>query len=930
MTASDPGAANHPSDLNTLLDTVRNLSRETRELAEHPSPGTELTVAANTTPEAIKTTIAARRSALSRASKQLQEARDQLEQRVRREMAAVEDALRPMRKAVERMEELVWTVNLYLGRDEQLVTLLDGDPAPAHTPISVRQMVLSMDEETTIAAESGGIDFRDVESFDRWVSQSANLQRVLPEPRGVVVLVPRRRGRDYGEPMLNSVLNSENKRSYWLIRNGARLFRMSTDFTVGDLLTPARHEFESYFTEFRYSTDTRSSERVPLEPGSAAWLRAEEQADARRRHYMRAALILQGLVDRTTVFAPLPAERVSLLDPASYDAGHVQLVCDAENTLTTGRTPFYQWLAERNRQLRPGMRIIGAFNLGVFTSLRSRERWDYDKHERLWPQRAENPPASTPHVIDERTADGGFLFRYARTEEVRSRGPYGGTEYRSPKTRASCVIYPDDLFILPIDLVTIEEMRDYLDARSERHAYLEMLPLLKSAIAAKEAEVEQERPFRELLAAQIVLAHDVDHVEAESAVGDLVTWWKHTTKHYRPLVAAAHRALERRAVREIVAEFAAARAASAQAAREAFRDTAAVEQLRTLVPDAMIIARTRAGGYVVLAPQPRSYPAPLARTGVWVREYTAGKTVRNLHQEDWVLPTQARLDKWIVLWQADAWTDWNLAASRADNLTDPEIGALLVMLRDAGVAHMHDAYDDTAQRRLRRRTGVPAVIACDHEKGRPGLHMYFDGGDTYDTPERLLTGTIPLAAMLVVGATWRRGQGNTVRITVEDNPCWRQWGMYHHGPDGDISPPWERQTLLWADEGAVERYRAQAVGRRADLNRAAALRDTAMDAYRVVVDAWEKRAEDAAYQRFLDDYRDPELWEGHRKTILRKLNYPHRSSHQDSLHHLLCRVVEDGHDLAGHTVATAASLLGENLSLPADILHLPVALDPST
>lgn len=57
-----------------------------------------------------------------------------------------------------------------------------------------------------------------------------------------------------------------------------------------------------------------------------------------------------------------------------------------------------------------------------------------------------------------------------------------------------------------------------------------------------------------------------------------------------------------------------------------------------------------------------------------------------------------------------------------------------------------------------------------------------------------------------------------------------------------------------------------------------ALWNRAWAAAQAVEAAWRKAAEHAAYRRFLEDYADPDLWEGHRKPL--KLTYPHSSSGQ--------------------------------------------------
>jgi hypothetical protein len=910
-------------DLPTVLAELHRLTDEARTLAEQSQPGT-VVATRSASPDIVKTQVAEQRAVLIHKMTELKAQRDALETHLRREMAAAHAALEPMRKHVARLEEMVWTVNLYLGRDEEITTLLDGAPAPAATPICVRQMVLSMDEESTIAADQGGMDFRDLTTFDAWVTEPEHLQQVLPELRGVVVLVPRRHGRDYGDPLVTAKFNEENRRSYWLIRNGDRLFRMSTDFPVGHRLTPTREEFQTFFTESRFNPETSCHERVPLEPGSSAWLRAEEAADIQRRHYMRAALILQGLIDRTTVFAPLPDPQASVLRPESYDAGHVRLICDAENTITTGLIPFYQWLAERNQTLRPGMRVVGAFNSEEFSGLRSREAGSYGEHERLRPPRTNAPSSGDIHVIEDRREDGGLVIRYGRTDEVYTRDRYGYTEYRAPQVRASCVLYPTDKFVLPIDLVTIEEMRQYINSRTERHTYAHMLPLLLAAIGVKQAERAAEAPFLKLLAAQIALTYDVDPVEATAAVPELVTWWKHTTWHYRPLIKGDDPDTEARAVKAITNEFAARRYAAQQAALHAERDAGIVARLREEIPDALLIARPRSGGYLVLTPQPRSYPEAIAARNLYVQEHKAGTSGRVLDKREWVIPARSRIDRWTILWSSTAWENWNLAGRKAINLTDPEITHLIERLREHAAAH--STIVNLPVGRCSELTGTPVLISCHTDlTGRAALRCYLDHGQSAQPPQRLLTERIPSAYARMLRLNWHRGVGAAIDYDINERAYDKGFDTRRPWDTDEIRPPWHEETVLWSAP-EVQRLHQQARTIREAEDRAAELRGRARKVIAAVRDAWEARAEQAAYARFLDDYRDPGLWEGHRKTLT-GLQFPYH--HHRGLSLLLNRLVEDGHDLDGHTVETAVTLLDEDVPLPDDILDLPLTRQPT-
>jgi hypothetical protein len=68
-------------------------------------------------------------------------------------------------------------------------------------------------------------------------------------------------------------------------------------------------------------------------------------------------------------------------------------------------------------------------------------------------------------------------------------------------------------------------------------------------------------------------------------------------------------------------------------------------------------------------------------------------------------------------------------------------------------------------------------------------------------------------------------------------------------------------------------------------------------ASRAVLEAYKQRKEKEAYNKFLTEFGDPDLWEGHKKT-LKAMDYP--KSHE--LEFLLRRLVERGHNIYGRTI----------------------------
>jgi len=45
-----------------------------------------------------------------------------------------------------------------------------------------------MDEETTLYTEEGGIDFKNLDAFDKWLCEPKHLQQILPETKGIIAL----------------------------------------------------------------------------------------------------------------------------------------------------------------------------------------------------------------------------------------------------------------------------------------------------------------------------------------------------------------------------------------------------------------------------------------------------------------------------------------------------------------------------------------------------------------------------------------------------------------------------------------------------------------------------------------------------------------------------------------------------------------------
>lgn len=852
---------------------------------------------------ALKTEAAEKRAQVSRLQRELKAVAEEMRQAMERQMSEMRALMRPMEEKVRQWTEVIQTTNLYLGRDEEIIRLRGGEPAPADTPITIRQMVLSMDEETALHVGDGGdrmgMDHMDIEDFDEWLlADPANLNQVLPEQRGVVALVPRRRGKDYGDPWANDQRNAANLHTYWIIRNGKQVFRMDTQFDVGNNLVPLQDEFTSLFRKRSFDYETRQHVSVDLVPGSREWMQAEEAQGARQRHFMKVALILQGLVDRTNIFHPLPEGGVSLLHPEAYEQGKAVMLADGERSLTANRTPFYTWLRELNAQLRPGMRIIAEFGHEDF-----RERYDGDPYwynHRLNPRTASRPESKEIHRI-ERIEDGDFVILYQRTDEVWS----AEKGYTVPKQRASAILRAKDRFMLPIDLVDVPTMQAYLNARTERGAYLDMFPLLKRAIEIKEAEAAAEAPFLEYLGLQLESDLGVERQDIAGLLREVVDWWKLGNKWHRPLVKGADPKAEAKAAAMILKEAKARYAGAANA--DGDRDERVVSLLKQADPAILFVGRRPNGTYLAFAEQPRKYSAAQGLTdNAFTREYTVSKTGKITGTREWVLPG-TRANKTTTLFTAPKWGKWDFLAKANAVLTDADMNAVLAEFTEQALATVKTGYQEYLNHPGKSDPDARLMaVSFDRSDSFFTAHIYSPAlmeklewdKATFITPQyvrvKAIVAKSAQGGARLVSDGWR----GSLRVQ-EQSP---------HTANGEFLGA--RSALLMHDEAPITEFQAAL--------RRAAVHNDARNAMQALTNRYLFKVEQAAVEvalerekeRYLEDYQDLEGWEDHKELVRRRME-PVRirdkvtftGSYAHPLALAVKALVESGAALDGQTVS---------------------------
>jgi hypothetical protein len=419
-------------------------------------------------------------------------------------------------KKLRDVTRVIGIIELYLGVHADITQIREGAPAPEGTPISFRQLVLHLDEEVAgdlDHEDEQGFDFSDLPVFDKWMKK--NIDKILPEKKGVVIARPRRWDKDYGSdnPFAEIEENEKNKMTYVIIRNGMNLYRIRTpDLNIYPHLFPTEKEMKMLTGE------TKSEDW---------WRHNEEDNKEKMLGYKRNVLFLQGLIDRTDVFKP-HSSGLNLLKPETYH-DEIKFIYDADG-LTDGRKGFNTWLMEVNSTLRRGDRIyFTGFPWNLFS-----ESSGGGKHEenRRFPVKCgwAKPPAGIYNIKrienwGEKVYEQALVCHFKATGEIYDPNL---KDYRDRKNSIPFNVFRDDDFIINYENVKIEDIEFFIKDRLNRKYYASMMPVLKGIRKMILAEKEQEYGFIELIGSQ------VDNSTEE--ILEAIEWWKRRVIEKRPLV----------------------------------------------------------------------------------------------------------------------------------------------------------------------------------------------------------------------------------------------------------------------------------------------------------------------------------------------------------------------------------------------------------
>lgn len=768
-----------------------------------------------------KAEIAAARFSISEASVKLRKAQGLLKRVLGEQSLLAEGRLKDLEKMISGMQEVIVMVNLYLGRDEQIVPIRDGEPAASGDPVCFRQRLLYMDEECLLAITRGGLDFEDLSDFDSWLCQPDNLQHILPETKGVIALKVRRKALLKSTNVIeNMVANEENFRVYFLIRNGEKLWRITNELDLGDNLFPTQKEFDDLYL----IRDRSSGEVERVRPGSRDYYAAMKLADKKQRSYMRVLLMLQGLIDRTRIFVgrgggQLP---VNLMDPSTFGES-CRFIRDNELTLDSGRPQFNDWLNEVNSRLEPGMRICGEFR-------NYETRSSFREEDRVRPLSAGLPDSHTLYTIVERGGSQKVLFE----------NEFSGFGRGGKMRRASFRIERSDHFFINFDAVEVDDLRFYLNDRRNRSNYLTMIPLLDRCIELKEAERAIEEPFVSLLQSELIrkLRRDIPAEE----VRELVDWWKFKTKSHRAILSDDSKAL-----RMILKEY------RLKSSRESdFRDILKLKDSVAHLWDSekVLLAAHKTGRELVILEKASDWTALVHET-TWIVDPDGGAHCKD--QKQWTA-VDFRYKRWNVLFEGSDWTEWPKDLKAKDYPTDSEIKLIqeqitlksehLFLLLFQGSSFLSFSFDPSSSEPLCYGSGWVQEKCFGSSEW-----LWERTSDGFSVKKSYFSKPLIFYSKPSWGS--------------DDDECW----IWNH--------PGYKDSILHFDPAVgnliVERFKNDCL----KLSRDRRIADVAFNFRLSMVEDLEKRWKRLEYDRFTTDGGHPDLFEDHLKT-LKHPSFPHQ------------------------------------------------------
>lgn len=395
----DKKIGNHKGEINRLLkeinETTQRLGVAPASAIEHQAESRSLSVMNSQVDMKSykKALILAKDKTLPALFEQVESNSKDLVTWMKADSIAIKARLGDMKSGIELIEDRIFNVELYAGLTEKVKVVREGNPAPIDAKLHLMQNRLYMDEECLLEYTAGGMCFKNLADFDKWLVKSGRFDEIFPYPRCLVSFQVRRNRKERDLSSFIKILQAAqeeqlDKATFLYIRNGDQLYRMGCELDFGNKMFPDISEFdmnepmmaytscgrvESLITKRdweaqneRYENNRREhkawckanpkkhefdsphhsfiswnnlDQYEPFDKSSVYYDDVVEKIAKDIKQYNRVALILQGLLDRSEILHPHPPARLYTNEGFQQ---LVTLIYDRDRTLHYGTPPDFK------------------------------------------------------------------------------------------------------------------------------------------------------------------------------------------------------------------------------------------------------------------------------------------------------------------------------------------------------------------------------------------------------------------------------------------------------------------------------------------------------------------------------------------------------------------------------------------------------------
>ncbi len=427
---------------------------------------------------------------------------------------------------VDLVKDRIFNVELYAGLVEKVVRVRDGAAADNDAQVHLMQRRAYMDEECLVGYEVGGMDYKNIEDFEKWLCKPANFQRLLPYPKTVVAFQIRRDRKDREANSLSDYIQvmaeeAADKWTYLYVRNGEQLHRIRTEIEFEEQLFPDTNnkiftssklwatrflhgeirdlisddEFQSKVEAYeehlkklkkipekdhwRHRQENPHSTYQPFTPDNVYYDDIMEIIQKEKKKHNRLVLVMQGLLDRSPVLHPHPPWQ---LWTGEGFAAAFKLIYDGTRAISAGPKPDFEvYRAQLNRFLRTGSITVGQEKSWLIREAEkanrkryaSRYRHESDRDYRFYKPSGDPGPGTLARVDSYSEAKRACTYKWKRKGQM--------TRYTIEEKMVPSSLTTGEENVLNVDAYTPGDFHLFFDDPRTRAEYIRWAWLLLEA-----------------------------------------------------------------------------------------------------------------------------------------------------------------------------------------------------------------------------------------------------------------------------------------------------------------------------------------------------------------------------------------------------------------------------------------------------------------